>query len=107
MADKAQIGSVGGQYATVCAANTAVAVSNSPGRICKLFFLTNFSNTVATTIYDNTAAGGTGVYITLANSATSSQIDLQIPVANGIYWGGGTNTPPVVITYTKDGAYGL
>lgn len=108
MADKVQVTSNGGQFYNICANATCSVVSSSPGRLCKLIFLLNFANSTSTSIYDNaTGAGGTIIYNTLPNTAVGTVVDLQIPVANGIYWGGAVNTPQALISFTKDGAYGL
>lgn len=108
MADKSQIQSVGGQYATAIATGTTeVVVSTTAGRVNKLFYVAD--GTAALEIYDSstTSTAGFLVYATLATTTKGSQVDLQIPVQTGIVIKRTTGTPTSSITFNKNQAYGL
>lgn len=107
MADHSANISSGGQYASAHAAGAggASAASAVPGRLCKIVVTT--LGTAATSIYDNaSAASGTAVFVVPASPAVGTVYDAQMPVANGIFVGGTTNTSGLVVSYNKDTTIG-
>ena len=110
MSDLAKLESNGGQYALAVAAGTggAGAALTGGGRLCKVVVMSQGS--VATDIYDNTAASGTKIFTVPASGTTAKETgtvyDLQIPVTTGIYVAGAANTSGLTVTYSKDKPYG-
>lgn len=108
--DKALPWSEGGQYTSTRAAGASGAgtVLTGAGRMCKIVMLAQGS--AATDIYDNTAASGKKIFSLPASGTTAvaagTVFNVQVPVANGIYYAGATNTSQVLISYSKTGAYG-
>jgi len=110
MADKAQQNSNGGQsyYAAAAGTGGAGIALTGGGRLCKVVVMSQGS--AATDIYDNTAASGTKIF-SLPASGTQTVYagtiyDLQVPVANGLYVAGTTNTSALTVTYSSDTVYG-
>lgn len=108
MADLAFQYSSGGQYNAAVAAAAASAVLTGAGRLCKIVIMAQGS--AVTDIYDNTAGSGTKIYTIPASGTTAlpigTVVDIQIPVANGIYVAGTTNTSGITVTYNKAGPNG-
>jgi hypothetical protein len=83
-------------YPQAAAFTTSLAASGSvktaPGRLFKAVVTTALS-AAPITIYDNTAASGTILFVIPASAAAGSVYDIQLPAVNGIYASfGGTGT---------------
>ena len=88
----------GGKNATAIAAGTAAdtVIKATPGRLCRILVTTLGTNPMQ--VFDN-ASGHTGTIIgALAASApVGTQLDLQMPAANGITVFGNASNPAVTI----------
>lgn len=105
MADLSNQNTGGGQYTGTVAAATAGVISVTGGRLCHI--VVNSSGSVATPIYDNaSAASGTVIYTVAASPTVGAVVVANMPVANGIYVGGTTNTSALTVSYTKDSPLG-
>jgi hypothetical protein len=104
MPDKSNMNSSGGQQTATVAAATAGLALTGPGRICRIVI--HSVGSAVTPIYDNTSATGTIVYTVAASPAIGTNLLVDLPVTNGIFIGGGTNTSALTLSYTTDNAYG-
>jgi hypothetical protein len=81
------------------AGTAAVAVKNSPGRLCKVVVVA--TGTAAVSIYDNASAASGSVLLTIpANAATGTVYDVGEIAANGITVGQVSNSPALALTYS-------
>ncbi len=78
----------GRAYAAYTIAQTGIAVTAIPGRLCKIHILGTGGTLGAITVYDGTGTGGTVVFgpTTPVIPAQGGLIyDLQMPISTGIF----------------------
>ena len=112
MADKALMETEGGQNAVAVAAGTAadavLSGTTGGGRLCKVHCVT--AGTVSLQIFDSITTSGDPaavlLYQTTAALNPGDTVSVQVPYSNGIIPKCITNTPGVVVTFSKDTVYG-
>lgn len=91
----------GGQTATAVAAGTVAntVIKASAGRLCRVL-TTSLAGGAATQIFDNaTTNTGTVIAYIVSAAAAGTNLDLQVPAANGITVGGAATNPAMTITW--------
>lgn len=79
-------------------ASSAGAVKTSAGRLCRVVVLTTVTSAVS--IFDNTSAAAGQALLTIpASTAVGTIYNVQAPLTNGAYVGGGTGSPALLVTY--------
>lgn len=89
----------GGTGTIVVTASSSAVIKAAAGRLCRI--LTTGTATATAFVYDSTnAASGTIIGSIPATTAIGTMINIQMPAAHGIYFGGASGTPGVTVSFS-------